>query len=71
MLTITEQQTIISILLGEFKGLKDTYGLDHADTVAKVEEFETQFLVMEGLKEDSLLARHTSSGYRIVTSEEQ
>jgi aspartate carbamoyltransferase catalytic subunit len=68
MPTIEQQHTIISTLTGEFKGLKVTHGLTHVDTVAKKEELEAQVLVLEGLKEDVVVARHTSSGFTTLTA---
>jgi len=66
MPTIEQQHTIISTLLGEFKELKVIHGLNHVDTVAKNEELEAQFLVLEGLEEDVVGAR--SSGFTTVTT---
>ena len=71
MPTIEQQHTIISTLLGEFKELKVIHGLNHVDTVAKNEELEAQFLVLEGLKEEVLVARSVASGYTSVTAGEQ
>ena len=71
MSNITEQTTLIGTLCVELKELKGTHGLNHVDTVAKNEELEAQFLVLEGLKEEVLVARSVASGYTSVTAGEQ